>query len=211
MILVLLLLSLRRSLHVLAPRRLLTTITGVGIRWTGLLLLLLLLLLLIERLLGYARIPRGRSMRLILGIGATMPRSILLIALTRIGLTARSFTGSSSSAGSVAGLGLIALARGQTPAGGGQWIVATAAILVVIVSLLAPIDAVIPSDDALPFRFCGDGANAAVVLTRLRVVSPISSASTCRILLPIAPRDRWGGLVHHPGDVAAHDFFSIFD
>ena len=176
MILVLLLLSLRRSFHVLALRRLL--ITSVGIRWTG-----LLLLLLIVRPLGHARIARGRSMRLVLGIGATIPRSILLIALTRIGLTARSLTGSSNS-GPVVGLGLIA--RGQTPAGGGQWIVA-ADILVVVVSLLILIVAVIPSDDALPFRFCGDGADAAVVLTRLRVVSPISSASACSILLPTAP------------------------
>ena len=193
----LLLLPLRRSLHVLALRRLLTTITGVRIRWTG------LLLLLIVRLFGYDRIPRGRSMRLILGIGATMPRSILLVALTRIGLTARSLT-TSSSAGPVVGLDLIA--RGQTPAGGGQWIVAAAIVLDVIVSLLPLIVAVIPSDDALPFRFRGDGTDATVILTRLRVVSPISSASTSSILLPIAPRDRWGGLVYHPGNVAAHDF-----
>ena len=132
-----------------------------------------------------------------------MPRSILLVALTRIGLTARSLT-TSSSAGPVVGLDLIA--RGQTPAGGGQWIVAAAIVLDVIVSLLPLIVAVIPSDDALPFRFRGDGTDATVILTRLRVVSPISSASTSSILLPIAPRDRWGGLVHHPGDVTAHDF-----
>ena len=201
---VMLLLPLRRSLHVLALRRLL--ITSVGIRWTGFLLLLLLPLIL--RLLGHARITRWRSMRLKFGIRPMLTSILLIALLTRRVLTARSLTSSSSSAGPVIGLGLIA--RRQTPAGSTkaaaliQWIVA-AIVLVVVVSLLAAfVVAVISSDDALPFWFCGDGTYAAVVLTRLRVMPPIISAAAGSILLPIAPRDRWGGLVHHPGDVAAH-------
>ena len=189
----------------LALRRLL--ITSVRIRWKGFLLLLLLPLIL--RLLGHARITRGRSMRLKFGIRPMLTSILLIALLTRRGLTARSLTSSSSSsAGPVVGLGLIA--RRQTPTGGPeaaaliQRFVAII-VLVVIASLLAAfVVSVIPSDDALPLRFCGDGTDAAVVLTRLRVMPPIISAAAGSILLPIAPRDRWGGLVHHPGDVAAH-------
>lgn len=207
----LVLLPLRRSLHVLALRRL--PITCNRIRWTGLLLLSLLLLLMIVRLLGHALIMRLRSMRLKLA-KRVMLTIILLIALRRRrGLTTRSLT-TSSSAGPVVGLGLIA--RRQTPAGSTeaaaliQRIVATILVVVVdVIFLLAAlvVVAVIPPDDALTLRFCGDGTDAAVVLTRLRVISPSSSASTGGVLLPIAPRDRWGGLVHHPGDVAAHGWW----
>ena len=195
-----LLLSLRRPLHVLPLRRLLITIASIRIRWT-----------LILRLLGHAPITRRRNIRLILGIRIMLP-SILLIALTRRGLTTRSLISSiSSGAGPVIGLGLIA--RRQPPTGGTkaaalvQRIVTIIIVLVGIVSCLALNVVVIPSDDALPLRFCGGCADAAVVLTRLRVVSPISSAA--RILLPIAPRDRRGGLVHHPRNVAAHGWLIL--
>ena len=197
----LLLLCLGRSIHVLTLRRLL--LTGNRIRRT-----LLLLLLVIESLLSHALVMCKGSLLLL--IMMMIMTSILLVLLTRRGLTG-------PFAGPIVGLGLIA---GSQPTArrteAATLIQIVAAILVVAVNILLAalvVVAVVAADDALPLRFRGDGADAAVVLagssiswsSRLRVISPISTcaAATSTILLSAA-RERRGGLVDHPGNVAAH-------
>ena len=197
-----LLLCLGRSIHVLALRRLLNT--SDRIRRT-----LLLLLMIIERLLGHALI-----MRLKLGIGIALLlllTSILLTLLTRRGLAG-------PFAGPIVGLCLIASSQPtarRTEAATLIQIVAAIFIVAANIPLLAALVAVavVAADDALPLRFRGDGADAAVVLasssigrsSRLRVISPICSCATTTSIILLSARERRGGLVDHPGNIAAHD------